>query len=102
MILQYTVMSTLSHLSLSQRNIFTVFTIFSFCILSETSPDNSATTGAIVGGVVGAIVAVVAVIAVIILTVYCFIGAKRKYVDLHTMMLCTQIRYIYIYTSVVM
>ena len=43
------------------------------------------------GGVIGAIVAVVAVIAVIILTVYCFIGAKRKYVDLHATILCTQI-----------
>ena len=39
--------------------------------------DNSATVGAAVGGVVGAMVGVVAVIAVVVLTVYCFMGARR-------------------------
>ena len=40
--------------------------------------DNTATIGAAVGGVVGAMVVVVAVTAVVVITVYCFIGARRR------------------------
>ena len=46
--------------------------------LSVNFPDNSAIIGAAVGGVVGAMVTVVAVTAMVVLTVYCFICARRK------------------------
>ena len=41
-------------------------------------PDNSATIEAAIGRVVVAMLAVVAITAVIVLTVYCFMGARRK------------------------
>ena len=44
----------------------------------EKSPGNSATIGAAVGGVIGAMLVVVAVTAVIVVTVYCFMCARRK------------------------
>ena len=44
----------------------------------EKSPESSDSVGAAVGGVVGALLLLAAVTAVAVLTVYCFMGARRK------------------------
>ena len=49
-----------------------------FISLPENSPDNSDSIGPAVGGVVGAFLAVVSVTAVVVLTVYCYMCARRK------------------------
>ena len=49
-----------------------------YILLPEKSPDNSGTIGAAVGGVVATMVVVVALTVMVVLTVYCFMGAKRK------------------------